>query len=769
MGACLRVTSDSLRGPSPIEGQQASMGRQGVLHPQGSGHPALVHPPESVHLILDVGTHKVLGLAVRSAGDGIEVLASSRAVHASRSMRDGQIHDVPAVARVLRRVVDELEQRTGLKLARAHIAAAGRALKTAKGSAKSSHEAPVLFTREMQQLLEWEAVAAAQSRLLESLSAEDRARGYYCIAHTAIGAQLDGDPIASLVGQRGLEFSLEVLATFLPVAVVDSLEAALHQAGLEVAGLTLEPVAALEAVIPPTMRHLNLVLVDIGAGTSDIVFTGQGQVKAFAMVPEAGDAITEAVSKHFLLDFAVAERVKREAGGGATLEVENVLGEPVSITPELLREATEQATEHLALRIASAVMDWSTDPPEALLLVGGGSQTPGLADFLAQYLELTGNRVAVRDRRAVRGVTGEERLQGPEVVTAFGIGLLAARGIQRPPIRVRVNGRPVSLFLPERCTVREAVRIAGLPTSELVGRMGPGFSITVNGSLMLIPGEKGQAAQVWVNGRPADFDTVLQNQDDVRLEPPLPGRPPRVTVSDVVQRWLAQACPAGPDGRPRAPRACVDGEWREFPVLVRRNGQAVGFDERVMDLDELEIRFPRTGRELLEALGLPVQGNVRCYVNGEPAVLAAKGRLYRNGVPVEPDEPCGDGDSWDLTPGEPLNVGDMLDQLGLPKERTLRVRLNGAPIAISLPAEVRREGELVPLEERVVEGARYTVHVEREVPLYRIIPYAGLGGDAFPLERLRDGRRLELRVGGRPAGFTTPVTDGDDVVVTYEL
>ena len=751
MGACLRVTTDPFRGPSSIDGPKASSGR------------------EEAHLVLDVGTHKVLGLAVRSAGDGIEVLASSRAVHATRSMRDGQIHDVPAVARVLRRVVDELEQRLGFKFTSAHIAAAGRALRTAKGSARSSHEAPVLFTQEMQQLLEWEAVAVAQSRLLESLEPEERARGYYCIAHTATGAQLDGDPIASLVGQRGREFSLEVLATFLPVVVVNSLEAALHHAGLEVAGLTLEPVAALEAVIPPTMRHLNLVLVDIGAGTSDIVFTGQGRVKAFAMVPEAGDAITEAVSKRFLLDFAVAERVKREAALGAAVEVENVLGETITVTPELLREATAQATEHLALRIASAVAEWSADPPEALLLVGGGSQTPGLADALAALLDLTRNRVAVRDRRAVRGVTGEERLQGPDVVTAFGIGLLAARGIQRPPVKVRVNGRPVSLFLPERCTVREAVRIAGLPTSDLVGRLGPGFSITVNGSLMLIPGEKGQAAQVWVNGRPADFDTVLRNQDDVRLEPPLPGRPPRVTVKDVVQRWLAQACPAGPDGRPRAPRACIDGEWREFPVLVRRNGQRAGLDERVTDLDQLEIGFPRTGRELFEALGRPVQGSVRCYVNGELVVLAAKGKLYRNGAPADPDEPCSDGDSWDCAPGEPLFVGDILDQLGFPKERTLRVTLNGAPVAISLPTEVRREGELVPLEERVVEGARYTVQVEREVPLYRIIPYAGSGGDANPLERLRDGRRLELRVGGRPAGFTTPVADGDDVLVTYEL
>src|SRR5690606_7234841 len=122
---------------------------------------------------------------------------------------------------------------------------------------------------------------------------------------------------------RGRVFSVEVLATFLPGVVVDSLEAVLVEAGLAMHGLTLEPVAALEAVIPATMRHLNLALVDIGAGTSDIALTGDGMVQAFAMVPRGGDAITEAVSKAFLLDFPVAEQVKRVAAAGDAAAVAN--------------------------------------------------------------------------------------------------------------------------------------------------------------------------------------------------------------------------------------------------------------------------------------------------------------------------------------------------------------------------------------------------------------------------------------------------------------
>ncbi len=60
------------------------------------------------------------------------------------------------------------------------------------------------------------------------------------------------------------------------------------------------------------MRRLNVALVDIGAGTSDIAITNLGTVIAYGMVPIAGDEVTEAISDHYLLDFPLAEKAKRE-------------------------------------------------------------------------------------------------------------------------------------------------------------------------------------------------------------------------------------------------------------------------------------------------------------------------------------------------------------------------------------------------------------------------------------------------------------------------
>src|SRR5699024_6863703 len=121
-------------------------------------------------------------------------------------------------------------------------------------------------------------------------------------------------------------------ATFLPKVVVESLIAALNRADLKMEALTLEPIAAIQVLIPESMRRLNVALIDIGAGTSDIALTRQGTIAAYGMVPLAGDEITEAISDHYLLDFPNAEETKRNIVNHQEDIVEDILGFESKIT-----------------------------------------------------------------------------------------------------------------------------------------------------------------------------------------------------------------------------------------------------------------------------------------------------------------------------------------------------------------------------------------------------------------------------------------------------
>src|SRR5690625_7700979 len=80
------------------------------------------------------------------------------------------------------------------------------------------------------------------------------------------------------------------------------------------------------------MRKLNVALIDIGAGTSDIAITNYGTVTGYSMVPIAGDEITEAISNEYILDFKVAEQAKQKIVMNNQAEVKDILGFEHTIT-----------------------------------------------------------------------------------------------------------------------------------------------------------------------------------------------------------------------------------------------------------------------------------------------------------------------------------------------------------------------------------------------------------------------------------------------------
>src|SRR5690625_5757039 len=94
------------------------------------------------------------------------------------------------------------------------------------------------------------------------------------------------------------------------------------------------------------MRKLNVALIDIGAGTSDIAITNYGTVTGYSMVPIAGDEITEAISNEYILDFKVAEQAKQKIVMNNQAEVKDILGF------EQDRKSTRLNSSHVAISYA---------------------------------------------------------------------------------------------------------------------------------------------------------------------------------------------------------------------------------------------------------------------------------------------------------------------------------------------------------------------------------------------------------------------------------
>ncbi len=267
-----------------------------------------------------------------------------------------------------------------------------------------------------------------------------------------------------------------MIATFLPRVVVESLIAALKRADLEMEALTLEPIAAINVLIPPTMRRLNVALVDIGAGTSDIAITDKSTVVAYGMVPTAGDEITEALSDYYLLDFPVAEEAKRQLQTSEEILIQDILGFDQFYPKEEVFLAIEPAVKQLAKSIGEEILRLNNRvAPKAVMLVGGGSLTPNLTIELGQVLDLPANRIAVRGIDAIQNLTKEEHIKAsPELVTPIGIAI-AAKKMPIQYMSLTVNNQVVRLFELKEMTVADAFLAANIRAKHYMENQGMGY------------------------------------------------------------------------------------------------------------------------------------------------------------------------------------------------------------------------------------------------------------------------------------------------------
>ena len=588
------------------------------------GEAAAAHPaprrerPAELVFALDIGTRSVIGIVAEQRDGLLHILATERMEHKTRAMLDGQIHDVPQVAAIIREVKRRLTERTGT-LQSAAVAAAGRALYTM--TAEAEQDITGTITPAQQRDLDFAGVQAAQRKLAHSHTVDDPTR-YYCVGYSTIRYTLDGNELKTLVGQRGRHAQATVIATFLPRQVVDSMQSALRETHLEMRALTLEPIAGINVLIPPTMRHLNLVLVDIGAGTSDVAITRGGSVIAYGMVPMAGDEITEAISREYLLDFNIAEDIKRKAADGQDVSFTDILGMKLSLTAEQVVTAIRPGVEHLANAIAKQILELNGEPPQAVMLVGGGALTPMMPELVAAALGIPEARVAVRQPEEVDGVAElPAELHAPDAVTPLGILKIASINTLHF-LAVWINDIEYSLFNFRELNVSDALLAAGISLRKYNGRPGMGLMITVNGERRSFPGTMGTLAQITIDGKSASLDSPIHDDCRIKLVAGENGTQPEIRLSEII-------------GTVDSYTVSLNGEETAVTANILINDSVPEGDPILRDGDVIVSRRERTLGEVLRAANLPPTGRRISYtLNGEARRFSTQPHITLNDAPA---------------------------------------------------------------------------------------------------------------------------------------
>lgn len=498
---------------------------------------------------LDIGTRSIIGMVGVVVEDKVKIIAIEKEEHNERAMIDGQIENIEKVSALAKKVKKRLEDKVHTKLKRVSVAAAGRALRTSRVDYEMVLQGPQVIDDEVINRLEAGAISKAEAQFDAENEAQEDTRRFYLVGYTVCQYYLDQYMISSLKDHRGKHIKVDLIATFLPSEVVESLYTTMNKIGLEVASITLEPIAAINAAIPENLRLLNLVIVDIGAGTSDIAACTSGSVTGYTMATIAGDEITESIMKEFLVDFMTAENMKAQIENEEEITFTDILGFERKASRDEIFRCIQGMSESLCREIAGKILEVNGSAPSALFLAGGGSKLAGLKEGLTAALEMDSNRVAIAGNNfRTSAFSDEYDLNNPEYATPLGIAISSGLNMINDSFRVTLNEKSAKLFRSGSFTVMNLLMMNGYGFQDMLGRSGASVSVRVNGKRKVFYGMAAQPASLFINKREGRLSDIVHAGDHIEFVPAVHGLAAKPCVKDI--EGAAECLELSLNGRP---------------------------------------------------------------------------------------------------------------------------------------------------------------------------------------------------------------------------
>ncbi len=555
---------------------------------------------------LDIGTRNVVGTVGYNDDNGFHVSGQYSEEHDSRSMIDGQIHDIARVAKTVESVKKALEDKLKMQLEDVCIAAAGRVLRTITTRVEYDYSEETVVSGEDLHTLDLLGVDKAQKMLQED---DDNRYKYYCVGYSVMKYYLNGEIFTSLEGHKANKIEEVIIVTFLPEDVVDGLYSAVEKAGLKVANLTLEPIAAINVAIPENYRMLNIALIDVGAGTSDICITRDGSIIAYGMIPYAGDELTEAIVHEYLVDFDMAEHIKKTSSEEKEVTYEDIMGLSHTIPAKDVWKLVEPIIAKMADAVADKIIELNGDKPvSAAFVVGGGGRIHGYTDALAKRLDIVKERVAVRGEEVMKNIIFESNDLTKDSLIVTPIGICLNYYEQKNNfIMIHFNGEMMKLYDNGHLTVVDAAMQAGWDTDELFPKRGKEIHYTVNGTARMTRGGEGESAVVKMNDTIVGLNTPLEPNSYVTIEASTEGSKASLTIEQLDEFSSDTVS------------FVVTGKRVTCPKFVEVNGALEPGNYEIKEGDAIDTRSYYTVAQIAEFMDVEIDDNYSILVNNRNA------------------------------------------------------------------------------------------------------------------------------------------------------
>ena len=335
---------------------------------------------------LDIGTSKVVALVGEIGADGtLEIVGIGS--HPSRGLKKGVVVNIESTVQSIQRAIEEAELMAGCEIHSVFAGIAGNHIRSL-----NSHGIVAIRDREVVQadiervLDAGQAVAIpADQKVLHILPQE------YVIDNQ--------EGVREPLGMSGVRLEAKVHLVTCALNAVQNIEKCIRRCGLEVEDVILEQLASSSAVLTEDEKELGVCMVDIGGGTTDIAIFTEGAIRHTAVIPIAGDQVTNDIAMALRTPTQYAEEIKiryacalaKLAGPEETIKVPSV-GErpPRDLSRQALAEVVEPRYDELFTLIQAELRRSGFEDmiPAGIVLTGGTAKMEGAVELAEEIFHM---------------------------------------------------------------------------------------------------------------------------------------------------------------------------------------------------------------------------------------------------------------------------------------------------------------------------------------------------------------------------------------------
>ena len=363
---------------------------------------------------LDIGTSKVVALVAELSPEGqFNVLGLGQT--SSKGLKKGVVVNIEATVQSIQKALEEAELMSDRRIIQVFTGIAGNHIVSFNSSG-------------MVAIRDKEVGAGDVERVLETAKAinipTDQQILHILIQEFIIDGQED---VREPIGMSGLRLEVKVHIVTGAVSAAQNIVKCVRRCGLEVNDLILQPLASSLAVLTEDEKELGVVLIDIGGGTTDIAIYSQGSIRHTAVIPIAGDQITNDIAMALRTPTIEAEDLKIHHGvarqeladATAMIDVPSVGDrEPRPMSKQALAAVIEPRVEELFILVRNIVRESGYEDmvSSGIVLTGGTSMMPGMEE-LAEHVFLKPARIGSPEYRGHL----HEVLRSPRYSTGLGL------------------------------------------------------------------------------------------------------------------------------------------------------------------------------------------------------------------------------------------------------------------------------------------------------------------------------------------------------------